>query len=114
MKEADFSRWVTACAEMCGWRCLHVPAPMRHSRTTGWVGAREAAGLPDLLLIHHDPPRIVFAELKSSNGRLSDQQRDVLRALRDAADGDERVGVYVWQPGLEQAIEDLLRSKVLT
>lgn len=124
VKEADFKAWVTETALLFGWRYWHVPAPMR-ATNKGWVGAREAAGLPDLILIHDDPPRLVFAELKGTGGKLTVEQRDFLMAARDVADcawddgeisskGGRPIGVYVWESGQEQLIETLLRTRVLT
>lgn len=126
MKEAAFLRYVTDVARRFGWSCWHVPAPMRATKA-GFVGAKEAAGLPDLLLIHDDPPRLVFAELKGTGGKLSDEQRDFLRAAQAVSriavepltpshypgEGERVVGVYVWMPGDELLIEGILRSRML-
>lgn len=127
MKEAQFQRWVVDVAKRFGWRCWHVPAPMRHSRTSGWVGAREAAGLADLILIHDDPPRLIFAEVKGSSSSygVTDAQREFLAAVQAVGDLTlddtdlpvrvrRSVGAYVWRPGMEDAIETVLRSRVLT
>lgn len=128
MKEAVFLRWVVDVAKRFGWRCWHVPAPMRHSRTGGWVGAREAAGLADLILIHDDPPRLIFAEVKGSGSSydVTDAQREFLTYVKEVGDvaidlaadlpvrGSRIVGAYVWRPGMEDAIETVLRSRVLS
>jgi hypothetical protein len=93
----------------------------------GFVGAKEAAGLPDLVMVHDDPPRLVFAELKGTGGKLSDEQREFLQAARTVGEwsneiepgvsgariGCKTIGVYVWEPGQEDAIEAILRTRVL-
>jgi hypothetical protein len=122
MREADFQAWVVDVAKRFGWKVWHVPAPMRATKAGTWVGAREAAGLPDLIMLHDDPPRLIFAEVKGTGGKLSDEQREFLQAAgavaewsRDHTEYDppRNMGAYLWQPGMEQQIEDLLRSKVL-
>ncbi len=134
MNEADFQRRVTDMAVRFGWKWWHVPAPMRavHDEQTGarkWIGAKEGAGVADLILTHHDPPRLVFMELKGDGGKLSDRQTEFLAAVKVVADEtkqgfdgwgeptdeyDATVGVYAFWPKDEPAIEQLLRSRVLT
>lgn len=119
MKEAAFQKWVVDVATRFGWRCWHVPAPMRATRAGTWVGAKEAAGIPDLILMHDDPPRLVFAEVKGTGGKASDEQLEFLRMARDVSEqrrsGTQNlVGAYLWAPGDEQQIEDILKSRVLS
>lgn len=125
MLEADFQKWVTQVATLLGWKWWHVPAPMVAAGNE-WHPAKQAAGLPDLILIHDDPPRIILAELKSNTGRISKSQRRFLTAARDVAvrsvdsiapegRGQEAhtLGVYVWTPGMENIIEATLKSRSL-
>lgn len=90
MIEADLLDQVLELARMLRWRVAH----FRHSRTLhGWrtpVSA-DGAGWPDLVLVR--PPRIIFAELKSDNGRTSPDQDAWLADL--AACGAE---VHLWRP----------------
>lgn len=128
MKEADFQRWIVDVAFRFGWHVWHVPAPMRMGRGGKWVGAKEGAGLPDLILLHDDPPRLLFLEVKGPNGQLSDEQKDFLSRAKLVADvaidgdigvgaGDNYhpvvpvVGVHAVWPGQEPVIEQMLRSK---
>lgn len=62
-----------------GWRAYHTH-DSRHS----------AAGFPDLVLVRE---RIVYAELKTTKGKLSPSQAAWMEALR-AAGGE----VYLWRP----------------
>lgn len=114
MKERDLQHWVIHVATQFGWKVWHVPAPMRADRKGGFVGAKEAAGLPDLILVHHDPPRLVFAELKGPNGKLSVEQQEFLKAARNVAVwAAEGVGVYAWTPDDRDLIEQILRTRTL-
>lgn len=118
--EKDFLGWIVDVARRTGWTCWHVPAPMRAlPGGRGFVGAREAAGLCDLILIHTDPPRLILAEVKGPTGKLSDKQREFLRLARAVGlaafdeDGRKVVGAYSWRPGVEGLIETILKGKVL-
>ena len=134
MRERDFLNWIIAVAEQFGWHCYHVPAPMTAARGGGFVGSKRAAGLPDLFLLHDDPPRMIIAEVKGPKGKLAARQQEFLRLARDVADNTfapaeivshnidgsttsrfpRAIGVYAWTPADEQAIEDILRSRVVT
>jgi hypothetical protein len=71
----------------CTWRSIHSPA-----------------GYPDLCLAK--PGRLIYAELKSEKGKVSDKQREWLDTLKAA--GAE---AYVWRPSqFEEAVE-ILRGK---
>lgn len=127
MKENAFQGWVIDVAERNGWRVWHVPMPVRPIGNNRFVPDSRGAGLPDLILLHPDPPRLIFAELKGDGGKLSDRQREFLRLARAVAEiafSQETqplrhvlrapIGVYSWRPGLEPHIETILRSKVVT
>lgn len=125
MRERDWLNRVIAMAEAYKWSVWHVAAPMRSDGKGGFVGDARAAGLPDLILISDDPPRLIFAELKGTGGKLSDKQQEFLQAALQVADAaaafvedgwDESVaaiGVYTWFPDDEEMVEQVLRSKVL-
>ena len=122
MKERDFLNWIIACAEATGWKVWHVPAPMVAGRKGQFVGSPRAAGLPDLFLLHDDPPRMIVAEVKGDGGKLSDKQREFLSMARAVAEAtclsplkpsSCPVGVYAWTPDDQKIIEGILRSKVL-
>lgn len=104
--ERSFQGQVVAYARMTGWvawedKATNMPRACRRCRAPiQWP--RNAAGHPDLLLIR--VPRVVWAELKSERGRLSDDQRAWIAALR--ASGQE---VYIWRPSDFEAIERILR-----
>ena len=88
--EKAFQSAVRDYARLRGWRCYCVWDP-RHS-PKGW---------PDLVLLR--PPRMVVAELKSTRGRLTKEQRETLDIL--VACGVE---AFVWWPESWDAIEKTL------
>lgn len=89
--EQAFQATVLELARLTGWRCYHT-----------WASLRSPAGFPDLVMVRGE--RLVFAELKSARGKLSEAQSGWLEALRST--GAE---VYLWRPEDWSAIEDTLR-----
>lgn len=122
MKETPFLGWVIGTAEATGWLVKHVPAPMVAAGNK-WRPYAKAAGLPDLFLLHDDPPRLIIAELKGDGGKLSDAQQEFLTLAKAAADRDAAgeeppgrtrvVAVYAWWPKDMPIIEQILKSKSL-
>lgn len=90
--EKEFQGQVVDLALLRSWRVWHD----NDSR-------RNAAGLPDLLLLR--PPRLLFVELKAEKGRLSAEQR----AWQDELGRCPGVETYVWRPGDWPEIEEVLR-----
>jgi VRR-NUC domain-containing protein len=89
--ERDFQTTVIAMARALGWRHYHTH-DSRHS----------AAGFPDLVLWR--PGRVLFVELKTDAGRLTDAQRATIDSLRDAG-----ARAHVWRPADWATIERELR-----
>lgn len=71
LTEKDWQRQVVELAVMCGWRKAYHTFDSRRSHP----------GFPDLVLVRD---RVLFIELKAEKGKLSDVQRDWLRALLEA------------------------------
>lgn len=109
MKERDFQRWVIDVARTLGWKVWHVPAPMRWDSKggKGFVGAKDAAGLADLILIRGN--RLIFAEVKGTGGKLSDKQVEFLNYVRDM--DNPFVWARAWRPGDEERVEADLGRK---
>lgn len=102
LTEQQFQDQVVDLARLLGYRVAH----FRPARTEkGWRTpvAADGAGWPDLVLAKAG--RLIFAELKSQRGRLSDDQHAWLDALRAA--GAE---AYVWRPSQFDDIETTLRG----
>jgi hypothetical protein len=94
MNERLFQDAILQLCDMYGWLAHHVP-PMRYNNknmTNAW-GTGGLAGMPDLTLISSRGQGIIYAELKTSTGKLSARQTQILNALhRNGAE------VYVWRP----------------
>lgn len=105
MTEAALQAAILETAKLLGWRCAHFRAAMT---SKGWRTpvAADGAGFPDLVLCRGD--RLVFAELKSKRGVLSQAQRQWLAAL-DLTGAE----VVVWTPGHWSAgvVEACLRAE---
>lgn len=104
MTETDFQRQVTDLATRLGWLWLHV-RPVGDSQgrwrtpTFGPLGK----GWPDLVLIRKGT--MIFAELKTQKGELSEAQKDVIETLQDTG----RL-VYVWRPSDFNLILEVLSN----
>jgi hypothetical protein len=90
--EAQFYEQVRQWAEQQGWLIYHT-----------YDSRRSYPGFLDTVFVR--PPRIVFAELKREDGRVTREQWQWYDALK--ACGAE---AYIWRPSdLEPAIIDALR-----
>ena len=77
--EAEWARTVVEYAELMGWRVYRA-----------WLSVRSPAGYPDLTLVRE---RVVWAELKAEEGKLTKAQREWEYALYFAG-----ANCYVWRP----------------
>lgn len=82
MSEEAFLAQVVRAARLLGYLVYHT----RDSR-------RSARGFPDLVLVRAMDGRLIFAELKSSRGRVTAEQQAWLHALRAAGQR-----AYLWRP----------------
>jgi len=94
------------------------------ARTYGWIvgftydARKSEPGEPDLRMVHPDQHRVIFAELKTANGKLTkgrlnksgrwmtgqDEWQDALTS--------SGVEYYLWRPdGLDGEIERILRGE---
>lgn len=99
--EADFLKQVLQMAKLCRWRSAHFrPA---QTKSGAWVTAvqGEGKGFVDLVLVRE---RVIWAELKSDDGKLSDEQQLWIDELHKA-----KQEVYVWRPKDWDAIVVALR-----
>lgn len=117
MKESVFQSWCIQEAATHGWVAKHVPTPMKPIGGNRFVPDSRGRGLLDLLLIHENPPRMIFAECKNETGKLSADQVEMLRLLRQVSaltldvDGNRMIGVYVWMPAVADLVSLILRTK---
>lgn len=91
ISEAEWQEQVLDLARATGWRTMHVRRSIGKKRQ--WTTATSVVGWPDLVMWNERQRRLLFVELKSDSGLLSDHQDDVLCSLQAA--GCE---VHVWRP----------------
>lgn len=94
MTEKMLQGAVVNLAKLLGWRCYHT-----------FLSIRSTPGFPDCCLVRGE--RLVFAELKSELGKVSQAQTEWLDALEQVPG----VEVFVWWPTdwLSGRIEEILR-----
>ncbi len=93
--EDEFLKLVTDYAHFQGWLVYHVPDSRRVT----------SAGFPDLVLARKG--QIIFAELKTHDGRVSLAQQNWIRELDN--EHSNNVSVFVWRPEDFADIEGILR-----
>lgn len=90
MTEKDLQKSITQAAKTFGWRVYHT-----------YNSRRSEPGFPDLVMVRGS--RVIFAELKTAKGRISDAQTEWLTALSRT-----HSEVYLWRPAdLEDAFRVL-------
>jgi hypothetical protein len=99
LTERVFQARVMQIARDCGWGPIYHTADSRKS----------APGFPDIVMTRRgndpaNPSRLLFAELKTMRGRVSDEQQEWIDAL--LATGSE---CYTWRPSDLAEIERVLR-----
>lgn len=80
--EADLREQVRTLCDLYGWKMYFT-----------WTSIHSPQGFPDLVLANPEQKRIVYAELKSEKGKVTEKQREWLDALE--ACGAE---VWLWRP----------------
>lgn len=99
--EKEFQNAVVELAKWTGWMVYH-PLPAQNTRGHWRTPTLGDVGFPDLVLAH--PKRgVIFAELKSRVGKLSEAQERWIMTIRAA--GCE---AYVWRPADLQLIRTIL------
>lgn len=93
ISEKQFQAQVVELARLYNWLVYHT-----------YDSRRSAPGFPDLVLVR--PPRLIFAELKSEEGRARPEQRTWLEALSGCTQAPES---HLWRPRDLQEIQTLLK-----
>lgn len=103
--EKEFQNAVVDYAHLNGWLVHHARAAQ--VREGKWVTPIQGdAGFPDLVMARYG--KIVFAELKSKKGRLSQAQKE-WRDIIDTAVDQDRLFWFEWRPSDWDEIEQTLR-----
>lgn len=90
--ERDFQGEVLKAAQLLGWRCYH---------TLDSRGS--AAGFPDVVAVRGT--RLIMAELKRQNGRVTEDQQAWLDDLGKV----ETLETFLWRPSDWPSVEEVLR-----
>lgn len=102
MRERVFQGQVLQLAALLGWRTFHARPAQNKRGDWRTPVAGDGKGYPDLTLVRG--ARIIFAELKTNRGALTQEQKDWLRALRRTS-----AEVYLWRPRDLDDIHDILQ-----
>ncbi len=92
--EKDLREQIRDLCKMLGWKFYF-----------SWTSIHSPRGMPDLILAK--PPRLIFAELKTDKGQLSEYQKDWIDILSKCP-GCE---VYLWRPADIEEIARILQSQ---
>lgn len=79
ISEKDFQKQVIELARLYGWKVAHFHDSRRQVKPGVFVGDKDAAGFPDLVLVR--PPELVVLELKRELGKTTSEQDAWLAAL---------------------------------
>ncbi|MCR4395046.1 MAG: VRR-NUC domain-containing protein [Dehalococcoidales bacterium] len=93
--EKEFRQQVIDLGKLLGYRTYFT-----------WTSIHSPRGFPDLVMSNPAQRRIIFAELKSATGELTESQKSWLETLREC--GQE---VYVWRPDKLEEIAQILQNK---
>lgn len=93
LSEAEWQAQVVELAELYGWFVYHT-----------YDSRRSHPGWPDLVLARPTTGELIYVELKTDRGRLSDAQRTWLRVLEDC-----NQEVHVWRP---RDFDDLVHPRL--
>jgi hypothetical protein len=90
--EKQFQQQVKDLAKILGWKYYHT-----------WRSFHSPAGFPDCVMVKGC--RVIFAELKTEKGKVSEKQQEWITAL--SGTNNE---TYVWRPSDWDDIVEVLRG----
>lgn len=92
IKEKEFQQSIIDLAKATGWYVYHT-----------YDSRRCTPGFPDLVLIK--PPTLLFREIKTETGRLTDAQKKWLSMLDESG-----LNASIWRPTNWPEIEETLKE----
>lgn len=102
--EEAFQRTIIEALHMHGWTVAHFRPLQRHDGRYVTPVQGDGAGFPDLVAVRE---RVLFRELKTMNGRLSDIQQQWGEKLTEAG-----ADWGVWRPSdMERIITEISRGR---
>jgi hypothetical protein len=100
VREDEFMSSVVDLAHVFRWM-VHHGRPAWTEK--GWrTPIQGEPGFPDLVLVRW--PRVIFAELKSKQGKMSDAQAEWIAELKKCP----AVEIYLWRPDDWEEIKNIL------
>lgn len=99
--EKAWTAQVLALASYLGWKTAHFRPAQNAAGQWRTPVAGDGKGFPDLVLVRD---RVIFAELKTEDGKPTPEQRAWLAACAKA--GAE---AYVWRPSMLDEVAETLR-----
>jgi len=103
--EKQLQSTVLGWAKAYGWLAYHqLDTGGRDTNGNVYYSRRIGPGFPDLVLCHPVWGKLIFAELKTDKGKVSENQQEWLEALRKT-----KTAVYVWRPRDMPEIEQILQ-----
>ena len=106
VREIDWQRTVCDAMDTFGWTWNHTRRSIG-GKGRSWVTATTLKGWPDLVAWRAE--RLLFAELKRDDGRLTAEQQVVLVELQTVAAANPHVEVHVWRPRDWDRVVEVLR-----
>lgn len=108
ISEDEFQTQVISLARMLGWHVAHFRG-VRTQRKDGSIFYQtpvqaDGKGFPDLVMVKGR--RVIYAELKSEKGKLSQEQKEWLDLLAV----DKKREVYCWRPSELESIQEILEE----
>ena len=91
--EKDLREQIRTLCQLYGWKMYF-----------SWTSIHSPRGFPDLVLANPEQKRVIFAELKSEKGKVTEYQQEWLDTLKACGQT-----VYVWRPTDIEAIAEILR-----
>lgn len=101
--EKVFMDAVIQIAQTCGWDAHHIK-PAKYGATWKTDGL---PGMPDLILIGQRGQGIIWAELKTDKGKLTEVQE--ARIVQLISNGEE---VHIWRPRDLEKIKERLSKRL--
>ena len=92
LTEKQWQGQIVQFAKLKGWHVYHT-----------WMSIRSQPGFPDLVLVRD---RVLFVEVKSETGKLTEAQQGWQDALFSA-----RAEFYVWRPSDWDEVHETLLSR---
>lgn len=107
MSEETLLKMILKAARFYGWRTAHFRPGLTQRGTWRTAVQGDGKGFPDCVLVRAG--RLIFAELKSANGKLTNEQKQWLDDLSVVYKYGFGVEVYIWRPSDYDKVLEILK-----